>query len=129
MQLTIFLKRVLILDAASCLFMGAILLVGGAALSDLLGLSGSLVAGAGTLLIPLGLFIGWLGTRSTAHPALVWLVIVGNVGWAAESQIVAFMTDGITGLGTLFVASQGAAVAALAALEYAGLQRSRAVAA
>ena len=129
MPLTNFLKRVLILDSASCLFMGAILLAGGGDLSDLLGLSGSLVSGAGSLLIPLGLFILWLGTRSAAHPALVWLVIVGNVGWAAESLIVAFTTAGITGLGTLFVAGQGAAVAALAALEYAGLQRSRAVAA
>ena len=129
MPLTNFLKRVLILDSASCLFMGAILLAGGGDLSDLLGLSGSLVSGAGSLLIPLGLFILWLGTRSAAHLALVWLVIVGNVGWAAESLIVAFTTAGITGLGTLFVAGQGAAVAALAALEYTGLQRSRAVAA
>ena len=129
MQLTTFLKRVLILDSASCLFMGVLLLAGGQPLSDLLGLSAALVAGAGAMLIPLGLFIGWLGTRSAAPPSLVWLVIIGNVGWTVESQIVAFTTAGITGLGTFFVAGQGAAVLVLAALEFAGLQRSRHVAA
>ena len=125
MKLSIFLKRVLILDAASCLGMGAVLLAGDGALSALLGLPESLLAGAGYLLIPLGLFIGWLGTRNAAHAALVWLVIVGNVGWTVESLIVAFGTAGITGLGSLFVAGQGAAVLALAILEFVGLHRSR----
>ena len=129
MQLSNFLKRILILDAASCLGMGAALVIGDGALSGLTGLSEALLAGAGYLLIPLGLFIGWLGTRGTAHAALVWLVIVGNVGWTLESLAVAFTTAGITGLGSLFVAGQGAAVLALAALEYVGLQRSRLAAA
>ena len=109
--------------------MGSILLAGGGALADLLGLSATLVAGAGYLLIPLGLCIAWLGTRSAARPALVWLVILGNSGWTVESLAVAFTTAGITGLGTFFVAGQAVAVAALAGLEYLGLQRSRVAAA
>ena len=125
MTLSNFLKRILILDAASCLGMGAALVIGDAALSSLTGLSEPLLAGAGYLLVPLGLFIGWLATRSAAPAALVWLVIVGNVVWTLESLIVAFTMAGITGLGSLFVAGQGAAVLALAALEYVGLQRSR----
>ena len=129
MLLSTFLKRILVLDAASCLGMGAALVIGEGALSGLTGLSEPLLVGAGYLLIPLGLFIGWLGTRTAAHAALVWLVIVGNVGWTLESLFVAFAAAGITGLGSLFVAGQGAAVLALAALEYVGLQRSRATAA
>ena len=128
MQLSGFLKRVLILDSASCLGMGAILAAGAGALSPLLGLPEPLLAGAGYLLIPLGLLSLWLGTRTAAHPALVWLVIAGNAGWTIESLIVAFTAAGITGLGSLFVAGQAAAVLALALLEYAGLQRSRAIA-
>jgi len=126
MQMSVFLKRVLILDAASCLGMGAMLLADDGALAELFGVPELLLAGAGYMLLPLGLFIGWLGTRSATHAALVWLVIVGNVGWTIESLIVAFATAGITGLGSLFVAGQGAAVLALALLEYAGLRQSRA---
>lgn len=125
MQFSIFLKRVLVLDSASCLGMGAMLVGGAGALSPLLGLSEPLLEAAGYLLIPLGLFIGWLGSRSAAPAALVWLVIVGNVVWFAESLVLAFTTAGITGLGTAFAAGQGVAVLALAILEYVGLQRSR----
>lgn len=32
-------------------------------------------------LIPLGLFILWLGTRREAAAGFVWLVIAGNVAW------------------------------------------------
>ncbi len=129
MTLSKFLKRILMLDAASCLGMGAALIAGDGALSGLTGVSEPLLAGAGYLLIPLGLFIGWLGSRDAAHAGLVWLVIVGNVGWTLESLVVAFTTAGITGLGSLFIAGQGAAVLALAALEYVGLRRSRLAAA
>lgn len=129
MKMTTFLKRVLLLDAASCLGMGAVLLAGEGALSALFGVSELLLAGAGYLLIPFGLFLGWLGARSAAHAALIWLVIVANVAWTIESLIVAFATAGITGLGSLFIAGQGAAVLAMAMLEYAGLQRGRRLAA
>ena len=85
MQFSTFLKRILILDSASCLGMGLALVVGSGALAELLGLPQTLLAGAGYLLIPLGLFILWLGTRSAAHAALIWLVIVGNVVWTLEA--------------------------------------------
>jgi hypothetical protein len=125
MQMTPFLKRVLLLDAASCLGMAAVLIAGNGALSRLFGLSELVLAGAGYLLIPVGLFIAWLGARSAAHAALIGLVIVGNVIWTLESMLIAFATAGITGLGSLFVAAQGAAVLTLAILEFVGMQRSR----
>ncbi len=125
MQLSPFLKRVLILDAASCLGMGAALVPAAGALAAPLGLPSGLIGGAAMLLVPLGLFILWLGTRTAAPSALVYLVIAGNVIWAAESALLAFGDAAITPLGTLFVAAQGIAVLGLAALEAIGLRKSR----
>lgn len=127
MQLSRFLKRVLIVDAASCLGMGAVLLAAAAALAGPLGLPTGLIAGAGLLLMPLGLFILWLGTRAAAPAAFVYLVIAGNVIWAAESIALALGSETITPVGTLFVAAQAVAVVGLAVLEAVGLRRSRAV--
>ena len=123
---TTFLKRVLIVDAVSCLGMGAMLIAGGGGLADLLGLPAALTEAAGLALVPLGLFIFWLGTREAVHPAFVWLVILGNVGWTVESVLTVLATPAITALGALFVAGQAAAVLSLAALEFVGLERSRA---
>jgi hypothetical protein len=80
-------------------------------------------------LIPIGLFILWLGTRREALAAFVYLVILGNVGWAAASLAAAFELPAITPLGTLAVAGQGLVVLALAALEWRGVRQSRLVAA
>ena len=129
MQMTTFLKRVLLLDAASCLGMGAGLLLGAGPLAGPLGLPEALLTGAGAVLIPIGLFIAVIGTRATPPAALVWLVIVGNLGWVVESAIVAFGTAGITPLGTAFVLAQAAAVLGLAVLEYVGVRRATTVAA
>lgn len=129
MQMTTFLKRVLLLDSASCLLMGIGLALGAGMLAAPLGLPAGLLEGAGLVLLPIGLFIGWLGTRSAAPAALVYVVIVGNVGWTAESLFVAFGQPGISALGTAFVAVQAAAVLGLALLEYAGVRRAQAVAA
>jgi len=128
MRITTFLKRVLLLDTASCLGMGAGLLIGANALAAPLGLPAALLDGAGLLLLPLGLFIGWLGTRAEAAAALVWIVILGNVGWVGESLLVALGQAGITALGTAFVIVQAAAVLGLALLEYACLRGARATA-
>ena len=75
MQPTLFLKRVLMLDAASCLGMGALLAFGAGALSPLFGLETSLLLGAGAALIPSGLFILWVGTRTQIRPLFVYMCL------------------------------------------------------
>jgi hypothetical protein len=125
MIMTTYLKRVLILDSVSCLSMGALLVAGGDGFAQLLALPTALAVGAGLVLLPLGLFILWLGTRTSAPPALVWLVILGNVVWSVESFVTAFATPGISTFGTSFVLGQAGAVLALAALEYFGVQKAR----
>jgi hypothetical protein len=130
MNPTAFLRRILALDAASCVLLGLLLCLDGAALAPLFGLGERLLFGAGLLLLPLAAFIAWLASRPAPPRPLVWLVIAGNVAWTAESFLLIATESGrITALGTAFVAGQAAAVLVVAMLEYAGLRRMRAVAA
>ena len=129
MNPTAFLRRVLALDSASCALLGLLLTLDGAALSPLLGLGERLLFGAGLLLLPLAGLIGWLASRPAPPRLLVWLVIVGNLAWVAESVLLIATESGrITPFGTAFVAGQAAAVLVVALLEYAGLRRIRATA-
>ena len=125
---TLFLRRILALDALSCLAMGLLTGVGAAPLAPLFGLPETLLRVAGLALLPLAAFIFWLATRPSPPRPLVWVVILGNLGWTAES----FLTLGqsqATPLGTAFVSAQAVAVLGLAVLEYAGIRKAATVAA
>jgi hypothetical protein len=127
MSQALFLRRILALDSLSCLAMGLAMALGAAALAPLLGLAEPLVRTAGLILLPLAAFIGWLASRPAPPPALVWLVILGNLGWTAESFLLLGRSEA-TALGAAFVSAQALAVLGLAALEYAGLRKARAMA-
>ncbi len=124
MILSNFLRTVLKLDAASCLGMATMVLPTAAALETPLGVESAILTGAASSLVPIGLFMLWLGMRREAAPALVWLVILGNFGWAAASFAAAEALPGITALGQLLIAGQGLAVLGLALAEWAGLRAS-----
>ena len=125
MQLSNFLRTVLKLDAASCLGMAAAVLPFAASLQAPLGIDARILQGAAASLVPIGLFILWLGSRREAPAALVVLVIVGNLGWTAASLAAAGGLTGITPLGQTAVAGQAIAVLALALAEWAGLRSSQ----
>lgn len=129
MQLSIFLKRVLLLDAATCLGTGTMLAAGADMLSPLFGLDAGLVRWAGMALLPIGLFMAWLGARQAAPALFVYAVIVGNLIWTVESFLLIGSAPGISAIGTAFVATQAVAVAGLASLEWVGLRKGRAAAA
>jgi hypothetical protein len=124
MRMTMFLKRVLLLDAASCLGMGGLLVAAGGALAQPFGLPDILLLGAGIVLLPIGLFMAWVATRPAPAPAFVWLIILGNLAWAAKSGLVVTLLPGITTLGAAFVAVQAVAVIGLTLLEYGALRRA-----
>lgn len=127
MPSTRFLRRVLGLDSLSCLAMGLLMGLGAGALAPLFGLPEPLVRTAGLILLPLAAFIGWLASRPAPPHALVRVVILGNIGWTAESFVLLGQQQGaVTALGTAFVSAQALAVLALAALEYSGLRKARA---
>ncbi len=119
-----FLRAVLKLDAASCLGMAALVLPFAGSLAPVLGLDAAALSAAAASLIPIGLFILWAGTRREAPAAIVYLIILGNLGWTAASLATAFGLPGITGLGTMLIAGQGVAVLVLALLEWRGVRQS-----
>jgi len=125
---SIFLRRVLVLDAVSCAGMGLLLMTFSAWLSGVLELPAALLEQASVVLLPFALFLAFLSTRTRLPRAAVWTVIVANAIWAIDSIVLLF-----TGwvqpslLGYLFVAGQGAFVAVMAELEYIGLRKSAAV--
>ena len=125
MQLSNFLRTILKLDAASCLGMAALVIPIAAALEAPFGIQAGFLTAATASLIPIGLFILWLGTRREAPSLLVGLVIAGNLGWTVASLAVAGSLAGITALGQAAVAGQGLAVLLLAIAEWAGLRQSQ----
>lgn len=124
MKLSNFLRTVLKLDAASCLAMAAIVVPMAGMLAGPLGIDSATLAAAAASLIPIGLFVLWLGTRREAPAMLVGLVIAGNLGWAVASFAAAGAFPAVTVLGQAVVAGQGLAVLVLAIAEWAGLRSS-----
>jgi hypothetical protein len=128
MQLSNVLRTILKLDAASCLGMAALVLPVVGSLQEPLGLQSFMLVAAAISLVPIGLFILWLGIRREAPAILVWLVIFGNFGWATASLAAAAGLPGITQLGQAAVAGQGLAVLMLALAEWVALRGSMGVA-
>lgn len=123
----VFLRRVLLVDAATCVLTGALLALGADALSPLFGLPEALLREAGIVLFPIAAFIAFTGTRSALSARMVWLVIAGNALWVVGS--IGLLLSGWvapTAVGQVFVLVQALAVAVLAELEYFGLRRGAA---
>ncbi|MBQ0751450.1 MAG: hypothetical protein KBT70_14745 [Roseovarius sp.] len=122
------LRRILLIDAATCAVMAAILLVANRVLATLTGLPDLLVLGAGLVLVPVAIFMAAVARFGTGSGALVWLAILGNAGWVIASLgILVALTP--TPLGIAFVLVQAAVVAVLAWLEasaWAGSARAAA---
>jgi hypothetical protein len=125
MNVPLFLKRVLLLDAASCLAMGLMLLLGAGHLADLFAIDRSVLVLAGAILLPSALFIGWVASRVPIMPALVAIIIVVNIVWVAESFMLLGQTPGATAIGRAFVIAQALAVGGIALLETIGVLRLR----
>jgi hypothetical protein len=128
-QMSSYLKKVLVADAAVSGAAAAAMMTGSAFLPALLGIPADLLLWAGVMLIPFvaGLFLV-LRQRQIA-PGIVVAIIALNIGWVVASLFVAFgpiFTP--TLLGKIFVVAQATTVALFAELQIIGLRRSRAVA-
>ena len=120
-----FLRRVLVVDAATCVAMGLLLSLGSDLLSPLLGLPRLLLQYSGLSLFPTAAFMAWVATQANLSRFRAWIVIAGNALWVVGSVIL-LISDWVfpTSLGHAFVIAQALAVMLLAELEYTGLRRS-----
>lgn len=124
-----FLRYVLFADAASCLATGALQLLFTVLLAQLLNLPAALLAGTGWFLLAYGAMVGFVATCEPVPRALVWLFIVGNLGWAAACVVLlAAAWVALTTLGVAWIAAQAATVVAMAQLQWTGLRRGDRVA-
>src|SRR5262245_51041209 len=83
-----FLRRVLTVDAATCIATGALLAIAADPLAPMLGLSGTVLKYAAISLFPIAAFMLWVAARAPISVSGAWLVIIGNVGWVIGSAVV-----------------------------------------
>jgi len=118
------LRAVLLVDAVTCIAMGAVLTAGSSLVATLTAIPPALLLYAGFALFPIAAFM-----VAVAAPAATWrpgvsLIVVGNALWVAGSLWL--MVSGWiapNALGYAFIAVQAVAVAVLAALEHSALRR------
>lgn len=118
-----FLRTILLLDAATCAVMGAALGLAAAPIARLTDIPPGLLLYAGLILLPIAAFIAIVAARPA--PSLVWLVILGNLGWVAASVLL-LVSGWIApnGLGYAFIAVQAIAVAIISKLEHGALRQT-----
>lgn len=119
-----FLRSVLLVDAAASGAMALLLAAGAGFLGPFLGLPVSLLFWAGVVLIPWTALLLMLARRTKASRLLFYDVVVINALWVAAS--LGILVGGLVEpnlLGTAFIIAQALAVAGLAVLQLAGLRR------
>lgn len=122
MNPTLFLRRVLSFDAATCAAMGLLLVAAAGPLAGLLNLPEPLLFEAGLIMFPFALFVVWATRRTEGSTAPARAVAALNIVWVVASfALFAFTAPNL--LGTLFVTAQALAVAGIAALQLHGLSR------
>ena len=126
MSSNLFLRRVLLFDAATCIAMGLLLALAAGMLADLLRIDAVLLREAGIFLLSFALFVFWAARKVDQNPIPAEIVVAANAAWVAASLLL------IVGewarpnpLGIAFVLAQAVAVAGLAALQGFGLRRGR----
>jgi hypothetical protein len=118
------LRTALKLDALASGAMGVLLTAGAGLLSGPLGAPVPVLVGVGLLLVAFAAAVWVVATRPRISRPAVWTVIVLNLVWVVESIV--FATGAaLSGLGTVLVVAQAAAVVLFADLEFVGLRRAR----
>ena len=121
-----FLRFVLWADAISCLACGLLQVFFTTFLSERLGLPATLLADTGIFVLLCGAVVGLLATRNRTANPIVWLLIAGNLAWAAVC--IALLAGGraeLTLYGKAYVVLQASAVALLAQLQYAAARYNK----
>ena len=124
---SLFLRRVLALDAAATFASGLLLVAVAGLLEPWLGLPTAIQRIMGATFLVFGASVGLLSSRAVASPILVWAAIAYNAVFVVECLVgLAAGLISPTPLGTAFVLALAAVVAALALAERVGLAGSAA---
>ncbi|MES2912316.1 MAG: hypothetical protein V4718_13045 [Pseudomonadota bacterium] len=120
-----FMRNVLRVDALSCLACGLLQLAFPVQMADMLHLPGPLLAYTGEFLLVYAAVVAFVSTRKPIPRHVVWLLVAGNLGWAAACVLL-LVSGSVhpTALGMAYVAMQALTVAVLAELQYFGLRRT-----
>jgi hypothetical protein len=121
---SVYLRRVLLLDAVATFATGVLLLGGMSLLQSLLNLPISLMTYAGVFCVAWAALVGFAFTRRQLTRGFVWTIVIGNALWALGS--LALLVSGYaapTVLGHAFVIAQAVVVGVFAELQYIGLTR------
>ena len=120
------LKYALIGDAVASGATGLLMAAGAGLLSDMLGLSTSLLTYAGFFLLPYAAAVAFVGTRKSINPRTVWSIIALNLLWVIDSAVLLVsQTPAPTLLGVIFVAFQALVVFAFAVAQTIGLRQNK----
>jgi hypothetical protein len=125
-----FLRRVLLLDASTCLITGMLMLTASGTVERLLAIPAPLSRVLAVVLLIFGGLVAWVGTRRHLMRSAVWAIVTLNALWAVESLLtLAFGWLDPNALGRAFIIVQAVAVAVIAELQFIGLRRAGTVAA
>ncbi|PWR23906.1 hypothetical protein [Zavarzinia compransoris] len=113
-------RSLLLIDAATCLAMGAILLAAGDAVAGLTALDPALLFWAGVLLLPIGAYMALAALGPRVAPFHLGVIVAGNFLWVLASVAV-LAVGAANGPGIAFVGVQAVAVAVLGGLELRAL--------
>jgi hypothetical protein len=119
------LRKVLLVDSFTCVAAGLLMLLGGQALSEPLGLAPLFLQGAGLSLLPFAAYLAHIARRPELPRTHLWIIVACNAVWVVDSVLV-LATGWVepTGLGYAFVIVQALAVLVLAELEWVFLRRA-----
>jgi hypothetical protein len=117
-----FVRKVLGVDALTCVACGALMTLAAAPLATAAGLPQPLVFAAGASLFPVAGLFAWMSRSPSLGAPLLALAVGGNLAWVAASLAVLAISRP-TAFGVAFVLAQAAAVMVFALLEARGLRR------
>jgi hypothetical protein len=128
-QMTSYLKKALLADAAISGAAAVAMMAGSAFLPPLLGLPAELLLWAGVAMIPFVAGLALVIRQNQVAAGVIVAIIAINIAWVLASLVVAFgPAFAPTLLGKVFVVAQAATVALFAELQIIGLRRARATA-
>lgn len=120
------LRRALLADGLVSLATGSLLVLATGWFAELLALPRELLLASGWALLPLGVFLVWLGSCEQVNRLLVWAVLAVNALWVVDSLLLllaGWVEPNL--LGHAFIIAQTLLVVLFIELQLVGLKRSQ----